>query len=438
MTTPGSPAGSTTTPPPPPAAPYKIRRARKGRMLAGVAQGLAIATGMDVTVVRICIGVSMLSGLGIVGYGLLWLVVPEESPSRGRLAEPAPEQTARIIRIALVATAALGVMKSTGIFWPLTGTRHTDFGFGGIFGLILLTIGIAVLFSRHRPEADWFHSPPPNPGDGSPSAPPAPVDDDDDERPMFVGPFREVAGTVHHDVTTAVHNAVRDRSPRRPGGAALVWARVVGWLVLLWWVAATVGFIALWRFGAINIIAPVVVFAAAWITLIGVLSTLTRVRSAAAVMGSLLLLLIPILLGVVLTRPDGVVGPRTLRPDNPILVRHTYNQAVGPFTLDLSDTKFTKDRTINVDLGAGALFITVPDNVGLTIDTEIHAGGYDVLNKQTNGGVGQSEIFQSDGCTSAPTLHLKLRGGAGWMQVKRVNGHTAATCPAPSNAVSAA
>ena len=114
----------TVTPPYPPYRPYKLMRARKGRMLAGVAAGLAKASGLDVTVVRICIGASMLGGLGVIGYVLLWIVLPDESPVRGRVIEPAPENTARVIRISLVVAALLGVLNRVGDPLALPGGQR--------------------------------------------------------------------------------------------------------------------------------------------------------------------------------------------------------------------------------------------------------------------------------------------------------------------------
>lgn len=74
-----------------------IRRAAHGRMLAGVAAGLARYFGIDVNIIRI--GFAVLAILGLVGSGLgfggvpfylagiplylaLWLLIPEEGHER--------------------------------------------------------------------------------------------------------------------------------------------------------------------------------------------------------------------------------------------------------------------------------------------------------------------------------------------------------------------
>lgn len=57
-------------------------RPRRGKLIAGVAAGLARRFGISVTTVRILFVVSMLlPGPQIVVYLGLWLVMPKEEPS---------------------------------------------------------------------------------------------------------------------------------------------------------------------------------------------------------------------------------------------------------------------------------------------------------------------------------------------------------------------
>src|SRR5687768_11272530 len=122
-------------------APYKLMRARKGRMLGGVAAGLAKSSGLDVAVVRICIGATVLTfGLGVPAYILMWVVLPEESPKRGRVIEPAPEHVARAIRVSIVVVAALSVLNQFNGFSPFSNPSADGFGWGGLVGLILVGI----------------------------------------------------------------------------------------------------------------------------------------------------------------------------------------------------------------------------------------------------------------------------------------------------------
>jgi phage shock protein C len=56
-----------------------LLRPRKGRLVAGVCVGLADYFGVDVNLVRLGFGVfTVFWGLGLLIYGLAWLVLPEE------------------------------------------------------------------------------------------------------------------------------------------------------------------------------------------------------------------------------------------------------------------------------------------------------------------------------------------------------------------------
>src|SRR6202044_3856320 len=56
-----------------------LLRPRKGRLVAGVCVGLADYFGGDVNLVRLGFGIfTVFWGLGLLIYGLAWLVLPEE------------------------------------------------------------------------------------------------------------------------------------------------------------------------------------------------------------------------------------------------------------------------------------------------------------------------------------------------------------------------
>lgn len=62
-----------------PAPPLALRRATEGRMLAGVAAGLADHFDVDVAIVRVVlVALAVLGGLGIPLYVAAWLLIPEE------------------------------------------------------------------------------------------------------------------------------------------------------------------------------------------------------------------------------------------------------------------------------------------------------------------------------------------------------------------------
>jgi len=57
----------------------RLLRLRKGRLVAGVAVGLAEYFGVDVNLVRLGFGVlSIFYGLGVLVYLVAWAILPEE------------------------------------------------------------------------------------------------------------------------------------------------------------------------------------------------------------------------------------------------------------------------------------------------------------------------------------------------------------------------
>jgi phage shock protein C len=57
----------------------KLTRSTSGRLVAGVASGLADYFGVDVTLVRVIFAVaSCFGGLGVIAYLAAWLVIPEQ------------------------------------------------------------------------------------------------------------------------------------------------------------------------------------------------------------------------------------------------------------------------------------------------------------------------------------------------------------------------
>jgi phage shock protein PspC (stress-responsive transcriptional regulator) len=76
---------TTTHPDPPPYSPGSalgtpaLRRPREGRLVAGVAAGLAEHLGLDVLVVRLVLAaLCVLGGFGIPLYLAGWLLIPDE------------------------------------------------------------------------------------------------------------------------------------------------------------------------------------------------------------------------------------------------------------------------------------------------------------------------------------------------------------------------
>ncbi|MGH8974564.1 MAG: PspC domain-containing protein, partial [Acidimicrobiia bacterium] len=178
-------------PPPPPRRYLSVVRARHDRKLGGVAAGLATAAGLDPTLVRIGLAVGALTGWAILLYLIAWVVLPEEDPEAGRPLEPAPEDTARILRIGIAVIAGLGALQVAGIvagiafavlgtigalFHPFIdpfagdfGGYNPDFPVRGFAGLLLLAGGgLFLLRRRSRRDAESAGGPGVPPSGGFP------------------------------------------------------------------------------------------------------------------------------------------------------------------------------------------------------------------------------------------------------------------------------
>ncbi|HAZ30971.1 TPA: hypothetical protein DCY65_05345 [Candidatus Acetothermia bacterium] len=69
----------------------RLYRSRSDALLGGVCGGIAVHLGVDPTLVRIVFAVlAVVSGIGILIYVLLWLIVPREGET-----EPTPRDTVR-------------------------------------------------------------------------------------------------------------------------------------------------------------------------------------------------------------------------------------------------------------------------------------------------------------------------------------------------------
>ncbi len=108
--------------------PRLLRRDAERRWLSGLCAGIARRYGIDVTLVRLAFVVAVAAGgVGVVAYGLGWLVVPagEADPGvrrrgpAGRGAIQVAVGTGLLLLSVLLTFRALGIWFSDAIVWPL-------------------------------------------------------------------------------------------------------------------------------------------------------------------------------------------------------------------------------------------------------------------------------------------------------------------------------
>jgi phage shock protein PspC (stress-responsive transcriptional regulator)/predicted membrane protein len=224
---PSSPAGqSGPSAPAGPAAPSSSparppwRRPREGRVLAGVAAGLAIHLGVDVTIVRVVIVVLTIitNGLGALAYLAAAIFVPEAEPEAGAASGPVGvASTDPATSRDPVFWVGIGLLV-VGVLWlfggPLQPGRWlpVQFGPGLIWPLVLIGFGLALWRAGDRRDADL---PPAAPAgvSGPASSPGRPA-----VGPTGTGPTSSTSPTTTMETPVTTD----PRSPTRSGADAPV------------------------------------------------------------------------------------------------------------------------------------------------------------------------------------------------------------------------
>ena len=421
-------------PPLPPEPPFQILRSREDRKLGGVAGGLAVAAGLDATLVRFALVLGFLTGWGVLAYLIAWAVIPEEDPAKGRHLMPGPEPTARYLRIGLTVLGVLGLLHVLGTVLGIVssailglglfpfhvlgfGDNH-GFEFGeALLGLLLLVGGLVLLFRRQLP---W--TPVPDPGTESPPstsmalATTASGSGGGGTTGPY-GPPAPPAGSAGASGFTARASAAA-RAARTNGPLLLV--RATGWLVALWFLAAMVVGVAFWLTGALRVHLPVLPVATGLAGL-GILGyTLIRCRRVGSVIAAMALLVIPATVAGALTRVDGQAGDRSVTPMIASDLEREYRHSVGSLNLDLSALQLPAGSRTPIDLsmGVGRIEVVVPWDSDVEARASVGLGSFDLFgNRQT--GVNLNGRTHSTGQPGAAVLDIRGDAGAGEVIIRR-------------------
>lgn len=115
--------------------PRMVRRSG-GRIVGGVAGGIADHLGLDVFKVRIAfVLLSALAGAGIVGYGMLWIFTPGGHDA----VKPTGRERRQAIGLAL-----LGIGLAVGVSWLLSGTAAKV-----IVPIVVVAVGAALVWREY-------------------------------------------------------------------------------------------------------------------------------------------------------------------------------------------------------------------------------------------------------------------------------------------------
>jgi phage shock protein PspC (stress-responsive transcriptional regulator) len=138
--------------PPFPAPPRALRRSRTDRVISGVSGGLGEYFGVDPVIFRVLFAVlSFFGGIGLLAYGLAWILIPEPEVNRSVLDKALHQLRVRRVPPWLVIIGGVAVLWLGWFSW---WAPHT------IWVLILIAVVALVLARRLR------NQPPPGPWGG--------------------------------------------------------------------------------------------------------------------------------------------------------------------------------------------------------------------------------------------------------------------------------
>jgi phage shock protein PspC (stress-responsive transcriptional regulator) len=341
----------------------RLERPAGGRMIAGVAAGLARHLNIEPVLVRLTFVVAVLAGgFGVLAYIAGLLLIPEEGADRPILHAASTKSAGTVAGVVLLVIGGLMAMDSVfdGHFF---GHLFWTAGFLGA-GLWLLL--------RSPGENAPVASTPPTTETHVAGPPPEPAP----ERRR--GGTRVVAGLML--IAAGAVSAVA------AAGVDVGWQEASGIAVI----AAGAVLVAGSLFGA-----------SPWLVLPPLL--------AAGVIASM---------GAAGATFEGPIGERHFAPALAADLPERYQVAIGELEVDLRDTRFPAGTTeLEVHVGIGEARVLLPDDVAVRIDGHAGAGEVTLPGGSSDGAdVDRSETIAAPG---RPTLVLDADVGLGDLNVVR-------------------
>ena len=347
--------------------PNPLRRPQDGRMVAGVAAGLAERVDIPAWVVRLAFLLMALSGgFGVVAYAAGWLLIPEEGSEQshanrmfGNIDGPGAW-----IGLVLIGIAVLVLIDSVGFV-------------RGDLGIAAVLIVAGVLLFRgdlgRRSTSNTKRDPmtvtseqlaPPTPAAPRPPRPPSHLG-----RITIASIFIAIGGMAFAEQL----NSGFDPTARHYLGVTMA---IVG-----------IGLLVGAFFGR-----------ARWLIVVGVLLIPTMLVAAVA----------DLTIG-------GGIGERRFAPTTASAVPAEYRLAIGDMTVDLSGLDLN-GSTVEFDarIGIGQLLVIVPEGMALDITARTGIGEVNLLGRK-RGGIGVANSVSAPG--DAGTIRMDLRGNIGEVRV---------------------
>ena len=401
----------------------KVRRgAGRDKVLAGVCHGAGRYFDVDPVIFRVVLVVlSLTGGIGLIVYGMGWLVIPLEGEDES---EAHRLLSGRIEGAPL--TAVLMALVGCGLYASMIGN-----GANQAFSLLLLTATAgAVYWSQQRgriraagetpfvtasavADAPPAAQAPPEPG-GTPSWWRDPLT----KEPGYLwgpddGPYEE-----------ADRQAWRERKRAARGERSWLFALVVFLLVVA---AAAIGTGASWQRQPTGVAIEIGLSAALGVLGFAYLTASFAGRPRGGTVFWTLVIIVGLIGAAAVPKSGQGLGGTTWRPTTAGAVRPSYERGVGTGTLDLTGIRLN-GATVHtrLKLGAGQAVVRLPKNATVRVYYRVSAGDVRLPGDQSHSGVhvktDQDERFDygpAAGVLSTGTVDLEVLVGAGELEVTR-------------------
>ncbi|HUP16443.1 MAG TPA: PspC domain-containing protein [Acidimicrobiia bacterium] len=361
----------------------ELRRPREGRMVAGVAAGIADRVGVDRWVIRLAFLVlSFGGGSGILLYIAAWLLMPEEgqAESVGQKWANQANSTRPWIGVVFVLIAA-----------AILFSNFPFFDGGLLFPTALLVIGI-LLYRGDLPGINWKPDP-------DKTAKPTSTETINAMSSNYDSP------TITQPIAPVV---VKPRTPPSPLGQITVGVTIIA-----------LGLLAAIDRVATSIDAdPRHYFALAVVTLgLGVLVGTYFGRARWLI--PFALLLVPVMVGTSIADAfDGTwETPQVVRPTDFAGLAATYERGAGELVIDLTDLPWSGQTiTFIAEVGVGELELRVPEGVAVEARGDVGIGEFATV-AGSQGGFGIDRTYNIGG-SGLGTVVATLEVGMGRIVVE--------------------
>ena len=426
--------GPPDTAPAPPRGPWRFVRRERGRMVAGVATGMADAFHIDVVVIRVLWVVAALGtfGVAVAAYGVCWLAFPSEresSPLSQIRARQGDSNAGFVVGLVLLGLGALFVLGQL--------SRPFDHSRGVAWAVVLIAAGLVVLFLRHPDQDDADPTSPPERAE-APAAP-APPTPDTPPTPDSPGPPDTAAGAgataVEAPPTTSTAWSQHSpwpapptppspspaagwarppwRVPRRPRRKSFLTPITLSFLLIGGGAAALLDSV-----DAVHVTLAAAL--ASGLVVVGVALVLSAWfgRARGLIPIGVLVLLATIPASVIDVPISGGVGERAYYPTTRAALHREYRLGIGHLVVDLRHVPLSgRVTTVSGSLGIGELDVEVPANVLVDVRAHSGAGTTEVFGSLEDGW--PQDTHSRAGAGAHGVLHLDLRVGAGSVRVRR-------------------